>query len=57
MYNLEKCLFIINLPDVGSWGMGWGRLALLELFLAMASAVGEAPPLSSSWAMVAALNI
>ena len=57
MYNLEKCILIINLPDVGSWGMGWGRLALLELFLAMASAVGEAPPLSSSWAMVAALNI
>ena len=38
--------------------MGWGRLVLLALlFLAMASAVGEIPPLSSSCAMVAAWKI
>ena len=35
--------------------MGWGKLVeLVPLFLAIASAVGEVPPLSSSWAMVAA---
>ena len=48
-------------PEVGSWGRGWGRaveweplLSPATLFLAMASAVGEVPPLSSSAAIVAA---
>ena len=42
---------------MGRLGTGWGRLlVLLTLFLASASAVGEAPPLSSSAAISAAWN-
>ena len=51
-------------PEVGSWGRGWGRaveweplLSPATLFLAMASAVGEVPPLSSSAAIVAAWTL
>ena len=66
-YRRFSNIFIseLNVPDVGSWGRGCGGMLLLLLllllvaaaFLAMASAVGDMPPVSSSLAIVAAWNI